>query len=74
VKKTSLYLPDELDAALARRAADDGLSKAEYIRRALEGVVQRPKRPKPSIGILESTDGLSAATDMDKLMEGFGES
>ena len=37
MKKTSLYLDPDLDEALARRAADEGLTKAEFIRRTLAG-------------------------------------
>jgi len=47
VKKTSVYLEPELDEALARRAADEGLTKAEFIRRTLAGAVQRPPRRRP---------------------------
>lgn len=47
MKKTSLYLDPDLDARLARRAAEEGMSKAEFIRRGLEGLVSRPKRPRP---------------------------
>src|ERR1700712_3105214 len=47
VKKTSVYLEPELDEALARRAQDEGLTKAEFIRRTLPGAVQRPPRPRP---------------------------
>jgi hypothetical protein len=47
VKKTSVYLEPDLDEALARRAADEGLTKAEFIRRTLAGAVQRPKRVRP---------------------------
>ena len=47
MKKTSVYLEPELDEALARRAADEGLTKAEFIRRTLAGAVQRPKRARP---------------------------
>ena len=74
VKKTSLYLPAELDAALARRAADEGLSKAELIRRTLQGAVERPRRPKLSIGTFASTDG-GVSGDIDKALRetGFGE-
>jgi len=54
VKKTSVYLDPDLDARLAQRAADEGLSKAEFIRRTLEGAMTRPKRPKPSIGAFSS--------------------
>jgi ribbon-helix-helix CopG family protein len=57
VKKTSLYLDPELDARLARRAGEEGLTKAEFIRRTLAGAVSRPKRPKPSIGVFTSDEG-----------------
>ena len=57
MKKTSLYLEPDLDEALARRAADEGLTKAEFIRRTLWGAVQRPPRPRPSVGVFRSSDG-----------------
>jgi predicted DNA-binding protein len=47
LKKTSIYLDEELDQALARRAAEEGITKAEFIRRTLAAVVSRPKRPRP---------------------------
>jgi Ribbon-helix-helix protein, copG family len=47
LKKTSIYLDEELDAALARRAAEEGITKAEFIRRTLAAAVQRPQRPRP---------------------------
>jgi hypothetical protein len=72
VKKTSLYLDPDLDEALARRAADEGLTKAEFIRRTLAGAVQKPRRVKPSVGVFRSTDGLSVRRDMDRMMKGFG--
>jgi hypothetical protein len=54
VKKTSLYLDPDLDEALARRAADEGLTKAEFIRRTLAAAMQRPQRPKPQgVGIID---------------------
>ena len=73
MKKTSLYLDPDLDEALARRAADEGLTKAEFIRRTLAGAVQRPRRVKPHVGVFRSTDGLSVRRDMDRMLEGFGE-
>ena len=72
-KKTSIYLEEELDERLARRAAEEGITKAEFIRRTLAGAVQRPKRPKPSVGVFRSSDGLSARRDMGEMLEGFGE-
>jgi hypothetical protein len=73
VKKTSIYLDDELDRALAKRAADEGLTKAELIRRTLAGVVARPSRPKPQVGVFDSGLGdLSTATDEHLKRTGFG--
>jgi hypothetical protein len=73
VKKTSIYLDPDLDDALARRAAEEGLTKAEFIRRTLAGAVQKPRRVKPSVGVFRSTDGLSVRRDIDRMMKGFGE-
>jgi hypothetical protein len=73
VKKTSIYLDPDLDDALARRAADEGLTKAEFIRRTLAGAVQKPRRVKPSVGVFRSTDGLGVRRDIDRMMKGFGE-
>lgn len=75
MKKTSLYLDPDLDEALARRAADEGLTKAELIRRTLAAAMQKPRRPKPqAIGIIHS-----GRTDLSENIEtylaetGFGE-
>lgn len=74
MKKTSIYLEPSLDEALARRAAEEGISKAEFIRRGLAGLVSRPKRPKARGGIY-SGDGESAANNVDRWLAetGFGE-
>jgi TATA-box binding protein (TBP) (component of TFIID and TFIIIB) len=73
VKKTSIYLEDELDRALALRAAEEGITKAELIRRSLKGVVGRPSRQKPSVGVFRSGLGDLSVRDEDYLTEtGFG--
>lgn len=73
MKKTSIYLEPSLDEALAKRAADEGLTKAEFIRRSLASVVGKPKRPKLSVGVFRG-DGRPAAEDEAMLEEyGFGE-
>lgn len=57
MKKTSIYLDEEVDRALAAKAAEEGISKAEFIRRNLEVVVSRPKRPRISVGQLRQLPG-----------------
>lgn len=47
MKKTSVYLPDELKAALADAAARSGRSEADTIRWALEKVVRTAPAPAP---------------------------
>ena len=75
MKKKSLYLDAELDEALARRAADEGLTKAEFIRRTLAAAMQRPKRPKPqAVGIVRSGRAdLSENIESYLAETGFGE-
>jgi ribbon-helix-helix CopG family protein len=75
VKKTSLYLDPDLDEALARRAADEGLTKAEFIRRTLAAAMQRPTRPKPhGVGIIEGgPPDLAANVERYLAESGFGE-
>src|SRR3954463_6674892 len=71
VKKTSVYLEPDLDEALARRAADEGLTKAEFIRRTLAGAVQRPKRARPrAVGLRDDAPADLAARDEHWLATG----
>ena len=75
MKKTSVYLDPDLDEALARRASEEGLTKAEFIRRTLAGAVQRPPRPKPmSVGVVEGgPPDLSENLDEHLAKSGFGD-
>jgi hypothetical protein len=67
--KTTVYLPEELKAALARTAAATGRSEADLIRDGIASIVaaQEPPEPRP----LFSHGGL--ARRVDELLEGFGE-
>ena len=75
MKKTSLYLDPDLDEALARRAADEGLTKAEFIRRTLAGALSRPPRVKPQAVALVKDGESGVAADIDAYLAatGFGE-
>lgn len=71
MKKTSVYLEEQLDEALALRAAEEGVTKAEFIRRTLTGAVGRPSRPRPSIGVFRGPADLAATVDA-RLAAGVG--
>jgi hypothetical protein len=78
VKKTSLYLDPDLDELLARRAEEEGLSKAEFIRRTLQAAMTRPTRPKfVGIGVIDSPSPVDYAIseNVDRYLSetGFGE-
>ena len=55
LKKTSIYLDEDLDDGLARRAAEEGITKAEFIRRTpRRASCSKPKRPKPkAVGLID---------------------
>jgi predicted transcriptional regulator len=67
MRKTSVYLPDDLKEALAREAARRGASEAEVIRAAVRDAVVRPL---PTTGLFEAEP---FAERVDELLEGFGE-
>ncbi|HSK49991.1 MAG TPA: CopG family transcriptional regulator [Solirubrobacterales bacterium] len=75
MKKTSLYIDDELDRALAVRAAAEGMTKAELIRVTLAAAVGAPAGVKPRAIGLVSDGGPSIARDVDSYLEstGFGQ-
>jgi hypothetical protein len=74
LKKTSIYLDEELDHGLARKAAEEGMTKAEFIRRTLSYAVEKPRRPKPKgIGIIKGPVPHDLARNAEKYMDGFGE-
>jgi hypothetical protein len=71
MKKTSLYLDPALDSALARRAAAEGITKAELIRRTLAEAASPAERTKPSKGVFEGPGDVAA--NVDRYLDGFGE-
>lgn len=49
MKRTTIYLPDELKAALERTAAAEGRSEAEVVRSALVAVTAGHAYPPPRL-------------------------
>jgi hypothetical protein len=75
MKKTSLYIDDSIDRALAVRAAEQGITKAELIRSSLGAVAAGPRRVKPRAIALIQDGKPSIARDIDSYLDetGFGE-
>ena len=70
--KTTVYLPDELKAALVRAAAATGRSEADLIREGIRLAVTQQPLPLPTIGILVSDDP-HFAEHVDEHLIGFGQ-
>ena len=74
MKKSTIYLPDELKRALERIASEGGCSEAEIIRSALQAAVDQRRRPRPRIPLFAAGPvDPTAAERVDELLQGFGE-
>jgi len=72
MKQTTVYLPDELKAALACAAEETRRSEADLIREGIRFVVSQRDVPPPRTGIFDSGDS-SLSERVDELLAGFGE-
>ena len=72
MRKTTLYLPRELKATLARVAASRGCSEAELLREAVRQAVDRAVPPRPRLPLFRSGKP-ALAERADKALAGFGE-
>ena len=73
MKKTTVYLPDELKAQLGRVAGASGRSEAELIREAVRQLVRNSTPPTPRLPLFKSTDPTLAERVDEELAGGFGE-
>jgi hypothetical protein len=74
MRKTSVYLPDDLKVALEHMASDEGRSEAEIIRSAIQRAVEERVRPRPTVPLFpEGFEDPTFAERTDELLEGFGE-
>ncbi|REJ83126.1 MAG: ribbon-helix-helix protein, CopG family [Acidobacteria bacterium] len=74
MKKTTLYLPDDLKAALERLAAERGSSEATIVREALQRLLAERQRPRPRVPLTGRGLGdASIAERTDELLAGFGQ-
>ena len=71
MKKTTIYLPNELKAA-ERASAAQGRSEAVLVREAVRELTQRLEPPRPRLPLFSSGDPTLAEKVGEELKEGFG--
>lgn len=69
MEKTTVYLPQDLKAAIKRVAQQRGVSEAEIIRESIREVVGGV-RPQPRGGLYSGPEPI--ARQADDLLDGFG--
>jgi Arc/MetJ-type ribon-helix-helix transcriptional regulator len=72
MKKTTVYLPDDLKQTLANAAVASGRSEAELIREAIRALIRDSERPRPKGALFASGEG-GLAERVDEALVGFGE-
>lgn len=75
MKKTTVYLPDELKKKVEKLAKKEKKSEAEFIRNAIAIEVTRRLAPRPRIPLPGVSFGDSSVAErVDEILaEGFGE-
>lgn len=73
MRRTTVYLTDDLIAALERAAHAQGKSKAEVIRGAIAAATSAECRPAPRLPLFDSGDPTLAERVDSELAAGFGE-
>jgi hypothetical protein len=74
VKRTTVYLPEDLKMRLERRARSEGITEAEIIRSALAKELSEPGRP-PTVPLFDRGWGdPTLAERVDEALAGFGDS
>lgn len=73
MKRTTVYLPADLKAALERTAAAEQRSEAEVIRSALAAATASEAYPRPRLPLFDSGDPTLAERVDEHLAAGFGE-
>lgn len=72
MKKTTVYLPEDLKSALGLVAAERRLSEAELIREAVRELIRNAEQPRPRLPLFSSGDP-TLAERVDEELAGFGE-
>jgi len=71
VRRTTIYLPEDLKSSLARAAQEEGRTEAGLIREGIERLLET-RHPEPRIPLFTSGKP-DLADNVDRLLDGFGE-
>ena len=71
MKKTTVYLPDDLKNSLEVVAKNQDRSEAELIREAISVLLEGATAPKPKLPLFSSGDP-TLADRVDEELKGFG--
>ena len=72
MRKTTIWLPDDVKRALEQVAAVRGRSEAALIREALRGLPEQAGPPRPRLPLFSSRKP-RLAEQVDRALTGFGE-
>lgn len=72
MRRTTIYIPEELKDELEHTARTTGRSEADLIRDGLRLVLERTTPPPPTLPLFASGQP-DLAERVDELLEGFGE-
>ena len=70
VKRTTVYLPDEMKDAIEREAARRGTTEAAVIRGAVTGLLERSEPPVPQLPVFPEGFGEDIAGRVNQLLAG----
>ena len=73
LKRTTVYFPEEMKAAIEREAARRGVTEAEVIRSALASHFDSQQERKLNLPLFPEGFGEDIASRVDELLEGMGE-
>jgi hypothetical protein len=73
MRKTTVYIPEDVKRALGQVAAARGVSEAELIREALRVLTAKAPPPRPRLPLFKSRKP-RLAERIEEALSGFGES
>ncbi len=73
VKRTTIYLPDEMKADIEREAARRGVTEAEVIRTAVGEHLETRKKRKLNLPLFPEGFGEDLAGRVDEILEGMAD-